>query len=94
MKRSVLDKDLEELANRVGRSVHEIQHALKLQSLGLGYRRFVMFRLLTPRIAKDSGRAPSHSTLSTRESLFISGLQLLLRLRNRRPVERGFGGVN
>jgi len=41
-------RPLEDFADKVGRSIEEIQNALKLLSLGLDYRRYAKFRLLTP----------------------------------------------
>lgn len=48
-------RDLKELADKISRTVEDIQDALKLLSLGLDYRRYAKFRLLTPHILRTLG---------------------------------------
>jgi hypothetical protein len=48
-------RDLEEMANRISNTIEDIQDALKLLSLGIDYRRYAKFRLLTPRVVNTQG---------------------------------------
>jgi len=48
-------RDLEEMADKISNTIQDIQDALKLLSLGLDYRRYAKFRLLTPRVVKIHG---------------------------------------
>jgi hypothetical protein len=48
-------REIGEFVDRVRDSIQAIQEALKLLSLGLDYRRYAKFRLLTPHVTKMAG---------------------------------------
>jgi hypothetical protein len=68
--------DLEAFADSVSSSIEEIQEALRLLSLGLDYRRYARFRLLTPHILRIPGgpyriqRVERAKTLSSQDCRF------------------------
>jgi hypothetical protein len=49
-----LDNDLGEVINNLKISVDAMRNALKINSLGIDYRKYAMFNLLTPTVGKKS----------------------------------------
>lgn len=49
---SEFERRLAEFIDKVKKSIESLQQAVKILSLGIDYRRYVKFRLLTPHISR------------------------------------------